>query len=77
MTTTAKDRAFLLANAALVAAAIVANLGFEKIGLDLFVVAAVAILAVVLWLRRGPRPLILCYASAYTVGLLIAGAVIA
>jgi hypothetical protein len=75
--TTAKDRALLLANAALVAAAIVANLGFEKIGLDLFVVAAVAILAVVLWLRRGPRPLILYYASAYTVGLLITAAVIA
>jgi hypothetical protein len=35
------------------------------------VVAAVAILAVVLWLRRGPRPLILYYASVYTVGLLV------
>jgi hypothetical protein len=69
--TTAKDRVLVLANAALVAAAIVANLGFEEIGLDLFVVAAVAILAVVLWLRRGPRPLILYYASAYTVGLLV------
>ena len=32
-------------------------------------VAAVALLAVVLLLRRGPRPLILYYASAYTVGL--------
>jgi hypothetical protein len=69
--TTAKDRALIVANAALVAAAIVANLGFEEIGLDLLVVAAVAILAVVLWLRRGPRPLILYYATAYTVGLLV------
>jgi hypothetical protein len=68
---TARDRTLVLANATLVAAAIVANLGFEKIGLDLFVVAAVAVLAVVLWLRRGPRPLILYYASAYTVGLLV------
>jgi hypothetical protein len=72
---TTKDRVLLLANAALVAAAIVANLGFEEIGLDLFVVAAVAILAIVLWLRRGPRPLILYYASAYTVGLLVTAVV--
>jgi hypothetical protein len=75
--TTAKDRTFVLGNAALVAAAVVANLGFEEIGLDLYVVAAVAILAVVLLLRRGPRPLILYYASAYTVGLLVTAALIA
>jgi hypothetical protein len=73
--TTTRDRALIIANATLVAAAIVANLGFEEIGLDLFVVAAVALLAVVLWLRRGPRPLILYYASAYTVGLLVTAVV--
>jgi hypothetical protein len=75
--TTARDRILVLANATLVAAAIVANLGFEEIGLDLFVVAAVALLALVLWLRRGPRPLILYYASSYTVGLLVTGAIVA
>jgi hypothetical protein len=71
-----RDRALVLVNAALVAAAIVANLAFEDIGLDLFVVAAVAVLALVLLLRRGPRPLILYYASAYTAGLLVTGVVI-
>jgi hypothetical protein len=73
---TTTDRVLVLANAALVAAAIVANLGFEEIGVDLFVVAAVALLALVLWLRRGPRPLILYYASAYTVGLVVTALII-
>jgi hypothetical protein len=75
--TTTKDRVLVLANATLVAAAIVANLGFENIGLDLYVVAAVAILALVLSLRRGPRPLILYYAAAYTAGLVVTCAVTA
>jgi hypothetical protein len=69
--TTGRDRALILANASLVAAAIVANLSFEEIGLDLIVVAAVAALAIALWLRHGPRPLILYFASAYTAGLVI------
>jgi hypothetical protein len=68
------DRALILANASLVAAAIVANLSFEEIGLDLVVVAAVAVLAVALWLRYGPRPVILYFASAYTAGLLVTAA---
>lgn len=71
---TRKDRALILANATLVAAAIVANLSFEEIGLDLLVVAAVAVLAVALWLRYGPRPLILYFASSYTAGLLVTAA---
>jgi hypothetical protein len=69
--TTGRDRALIIANASLVAAAIVANLSFEEIGLDLIVVAAVAALAIALWLRHGPRPLILYFASAYTAGLVI------
>jgi FtsH-binding integral membrane protein len=63
--------ALIAVNAALVAGAIVANLSFEEIGLDLFVVAAVAVLALALWLRRGPRPLILYFGSSYTAGLLL------
>jgi hypothetical protein len=77
LTTTVKDRLLVLANAALVAAAIVANLAFEDIGLDLLVVAAVALAALVLWLQRGPRPLILYYASSYTAGLIITAAIVA
>jgi hypothetical protein len=68
------DRALIRANASLVAAAIVANLSFEEIGLDLIVVAAVAAGAMVLWLRLGPRPLILYFGSSYTAGLVITAA---
>ena len=72
--TTARDRTLIGANAALVAAAIVANLSFEEIGLDLAVVAAVAALAMALWARLGPRPLILYFGSSYTAGLVITAA---
>jgi len=77
LTTTVTDRLLVLANAALVAAAIVANLAFEDIGLDLLVVAAVALAGLVLWLQRGPRPLILYYASSYTAGLITTAAIVA
>jgi hypothetical protein len=72
--TSHKDRALILANATIVAAAIVANLSFEEIGLDLLVVAAVAVLAIALWLRLGPRPLILYFGSSYTAGLVVTAA---
>jgi hypothetical protein len=72
--TSRTDRALILANATIVAAAIVANLSFEEIGLDLLAVAAVAVLAITLWLRLGPRPLILYLASSYTVGLVVTAA---
>jgi hypothetical protein len=64
-----RDLALIGANAALVAAATVANLGFEEIGYDLVVVAAVAALATWLWRRCGARPLIVYFGSAYVVGL--------
>jgi hypothetical protein len=63
------DRMLVLVNAAIVALAITANLGFEAIGLDLFVVAAVALLALYLLRRCGPRALILYFAWAYGAGL--------
>lgn len=63
------DRALVLGNAALIAAAIVANLGFEAIGLDLLVVALVAALSLALLRRAGPRPVIVYFASAYVLGL--------
>ncbi len=65
-----RDYTLIGINAALVAAAIVANLGFEKIGLDL-VVALVAALALALWRRHGPRPLTFYFGSAYAVGLVL------
>jgi len=68
---TARHLRAVLANASLVAAAIVANLGFEEIGLDLVVVAAVAVTAIVLLRRHGPRALTVYFAAAYGAGLLL------
>lgn len=64
-----RDLALVLANASVVAAAIVANLGFESIGLDLVMVAAVAALALLLLRRSGARALIAYFAWAYLAGL--------
>jgi hypothetical protein len=66
-----RDYALIGVNAAFVAAAIVANLGFEAIGLDLVVVALVAALALVLWRRHGPRPLTFYFGVSYVAGLLL------
>jgi hypothetical protein len=67
------DTALVALNALIIAAGIVANLGFEKIGLDLYVVAAVAVLSVYLLVRQ-PRQLILrYYAIAYILGTAGAG----
>jgi hypothetical protein len=62
-------RGLVLGNASLIAAAIVANLGFEPIGLDLLVVAVVAALSLALLRRAGPRPVIVYFAWAYVLGL--------
>jgi hypothetical protein len=66
-----RDRRLVLANASLVALAIAANLGFEEIGLDLVVVAAVFALAAVLLRRSGPRALTLYFAWGYGAGLVL------
>jgi hypothetical protein len=66
-----RDYGLIGANAALVCAAIVANLGFEEIGLDLVVVAFVAGLALLLWRRHGRRPLAFYFGSAYTAGFVL------
>jgi len=71
---TVADTVLIAFNALFIAAGIIANLGFEEIGLDLYVVAAVAVLAVILLIRQ-PRQLILrYYAIAYVIGLCGAGA---
>jgi hypothetical protein len=70
-----RDIALLALNGLFIAAGVFANLAFEAIGLDLYVVALVAALALVLLLRRGPQPLLVYYATAYTVGLVATMAV--
>jgi hypothetical protein len=46
-----------------------ANLGFEEIGLDLYVVALLALISTYLLLRHGRQPMFVYYTSAYCLGL--------
>lgn len=64
-----KDAALLLVNSLFLGAGVLANLGFEEIGLDLYIVAALAILSVFLLWKRGRQPLFIYYTSAYWLGL--------
>lgn len=67
---TPRDWAFLVVNGLFIALGIFANLAFEVIGLDLYVVALLALLALALLWRRGPQPLVIYYSTAYTLGLI-------
>jgi hypothetical protein len=67
---TTGDTSLLIANAVFLAAGIFANLGFEEIGLDLYVVALLALLSVYLLWRRGKQPLFIYYTAAYWLGLI-------
>jgi len=63
------DSALLLLNSLFLGAGVMANLGFEEIGLDLYVVALLAIISVFLLWRRGKQPMFLYYTAAYWLGL--------
>lgn len=67
---TGRDWALLALNGLFIGAGIFANLAFEEIGLDLYVVAVLAILALGLLWRRGSQPLLIYYAIAYNLGLI-------
>lgn len=62
------DFALLSANGLLVGLAIFANLAFEQIGADLYIVALLALLAAVLMKRYGSQPLIVYYVVGYVLG---------
>ena len=64
------DVALLVVNALFLGAGIFANLAFEVIGLDLYVVALLAALSVTLLWRRGRQPLFVYYTAAYALGLI-------
>ncbi|MBI5838765.1 MAG: hypothetical protein HZB19_01560 [Chloroflexi bacterium] len=64
------DIGLLIANSLFLGAGIFANLGFEEIGLDLYVVALLAFLSTYLLWRRGGQPLFIYYTSAYWSGLI-------
>lgn len=66
----APDQVGLALNGLFIGAGIFANLAFEVIGLDLYVVALLAVIALGLLWRRGSQPLLIYYAVAYGAGLL-------
>lgn len=67
---TRQDWIFLALNGLFIALGIFANLAFEEIGLDLYVVAILAALSLALFWRRGAQPLVIYYSTAYTLGLI-------
>jgi hypothetical protein len=69
------DFALLALNALFLGAGVFANLGFEEIGLDLYVVALLALISGYLLWRRGREPMFIYYTIAYWLGL--AGSLIA
>jgi hypothetical protein len=71
---TAPHTAALAGNAVFIAAGIAANLAFEPIGYDLYVVAAVAIAAVGLLIRHRGQPVLVYYTVAYVLGLTVTAA---
>jgi hypothetical protein len=64
------DGALLVFNGFFIGAGIFANLAFETIGLDLYVVGLLAVLALILLWRYGTQPLLIYYSTAYSVGLI-------
>jgi hypothetical protein len=63
------DVSLLLLNSLFLGAGVLANLGFEEIGLDLYVVAIVAIVSTYMLWRRGRQPMFIYYTAAYWLGL--------
>ena len=69
------DVGLLLVNSLFLGAGVMANLGFEEIGLDLYVVAVLALISAYLLWRRGKQPMFIYYTAAYWLGLI--GSVVA
>ena len=69
-TITTIDFILLALNAFFLGAGVFANLGFEEIGLDLYVVALLALTATYLLWRRGRQPMFVYYTVAYWLGLI-------
>jgi hypothetical protein len=64
------DIALLTLNALFLGAAVLANLGFEEIGLDLYVVTLLAVVSAYLLWNYGRQPMFIYYTIAYWLGLL-------
>jgi hypothetical protein len=64
------DIVLLIFNSLFLGAGILANLGFEEIGLDLYVVALLAFLSVYFLWKNGKQPLFVYYTAANGLGLI-------
>ncbi len=64
-----RDIALLVFNGLFIALGVMANLAFEEIGLDLYVIVLLALLSVALLRRYRQQPLLIYYNVAYWVGL--------
>jgi len=64
------DVGLLLLNSLFLGAGVMFNLGFETIGLDLYVVALLAIVSTFLFWKRGRQPMFVYYTAAYWLGLI-------
>jgi len=64
------DIAVLSLNALFLGSAVLANLGFEEIGLDLYVVALLALVSIYFLRRGGRQPMFIYYTVAYWFGLI-------
>lgn len=65
-----RDISLLILNSIFLGLGIFANLGFGEIGLDLYVVALLALVSVTLLWKRGRQPMFIYYTSAFWLGLL-------
>ncbi len=64
-----RDVVLLVLNSLFLGLGVMANLGFEEIGLDLYIVASLAITGSFLLWKRGRQPMFIYYTSAYWLGL--------
>lgn len=67
---TGTDISLLILNSIFLGLGVMANLGFEEIGLDLYVVALLALISTYLLWRRGRQPMFIYYTAAYWFGLI-------
>jgi hypothetical protein len=65
---TGRDTGLLVVNGTFIGLGVFANLAFEVIGLDLYVVAALALVSGWLLRRHGRQPLVVYYLTAYGLG---------
>lgn len=66
---TRRDLTFLIINGLFIALGVFANLGFEEIGFDLYIIVLMALLSVGFLYRFGQQPMLIYYTVAYCVGL--------